>query len=74
MTAPVAGATKLHHIEGAARPVGLALTEEKLTCLEEPYVLHALVGVMVQNTASAAKESHSGLQAIKKSSKKGELL
>jgi len=26
--------------------------------LEEPYVPHALVGVMAQNTAAAAKESH----------------
>lgn len=25
---------------------------------EEPYVPHALAGVMTQNTASAAKESH----------------
>ena len=58
VTAPVVGATKLHHIEGAAKSVDLALTEEELSYLEEPYVPHALVGVMAQNTASAAKESH----------------
>lgn len=58
VTAPVVGATKLHHIEGAAKSVDLALTEEELSYLEEPYVPHALVGVMAQNTVSAAKESH----------------
>ncbi len=58
VTAPVVGATRLHHIEGAARAVELALTAEELAWLEEPYVPHALVGVMAQNTPSAAKESH----------------
>lgn len=57
-TAPVVGATKLRHIEGAAKSVDLALTEEELAWLEEPYVPHALVGVMAQNTAAAAKEPH----------------
>ena len=68
VTAPVVGATKLHHIEGAAKSVDLALTAEELSCLEEPYVPHALVGVMAQNTATAAKESHvwsTGNQEIK---------
>lgn len=58
VTAPVTGATKLHHIEGAAKAVDLKLTAEELACLEEPYVPHALVGVMAQNTASAAKQAH----------------
>lgn len=58
VTAPVVGATKLHHIEGAARAVELVLTPEELRYLEEPYVPHALVGVMAQNTASAAGEKH----------------
>ena len=68
VTAPVVGATKLHHIEGAAKAVDLVLTAEELAYLEEPYVPHALVGVMAQNTASAAKESHvwsTGNQEIK---------
>ena len=68
VTAPVVGATKLHHIEGAAKAVDLDLTAEELSYLEEPYVPHALVGVMAQNTASAAKESHvwsTGNQEIK---------
>ena len=46
---PVVGATKLHHIEGAARAVSLALTQEEIDCLEQAYVPHRLVGVMAQN-------------------------
>lgn len=68
VTAPVVGATKLHHIEGAAKAVDLDLTVEELAYLEEPYVPHALVGVMAQNTASAAKQAHvwsTGNQEIK---------
>ena len=58
VTAPVVGATKLHHIEGAAKAVDLTLKDEELRYLEEPYVPHALVGVMAQNTAASAKEKH----------------
>lgn len=58
VTAPVVGATKLHHIEGAAKAVSLALTADELAFLEEPYVPHKLVGVMAQNTPSAAKDKH----------------
>ncbi len=58
VTSPVVGATKLHHIEGAAKAVDLQLSDEELAWLEEPYVPHALVGVMAQNTAAAVKESH----------------
>lgn len=58
VTAPVVGATKLHHIEGAAKAVDLVLSEEETLYLEEPYVPHALVGVMAQNTAATANEKH----------------
>ena len=58
VTAPVVGATKLHHIEGAARAVDLELTKEECAYLEEPYVPHPLVGVMAQNTPATAKENH----------------
>ena len=58
VTSPVVGATKLHHIEGAAKAVELALTQEEIAYLEEPYVPHRLVGVMEQNTPAAAKEQH----------------
>ena len=58
VTAPVVGATKLHHIEGAAKAVDLELTAEECAYLEAPYIPHPLVGVMAQNTPAAAKESH----------------
>ena len=56
--APVVGATKLRHIEGAAKAVELTLSREDIEYLEEPYVPHRLVGVMAQNTASASGEKH----------------
>lgn len=58
VTSPVTGATKMHHIEGAAKAVELALTPEEIAYLEEPYVPHKLVGVMAQNTPAAAKQQH----------------
>ncbi len=58
VTSPVVGATKLHHVEGAAKAVDLVLSDAELAYLEELYVPHALVGVMAQNTAAAAKEKH----------------
>lgn len=58
VTAPVVGATKLHHIQGAAKAVDLVLTEEEKNYLEEAYVPHKLVGVMAQNTPAAAKQEH----------------
>ena len=58
VTAPVVGATKLSHIEGAARAVDLALSEDELRYLEEPYQPHRLVGVMAQNTAQDAGKRH----------------
>lgn len=58
VTAPVVGATKFHHIEGAARSVDLRLTAEECAYLEELYTPHPLVGVMAQNTAGAAGEDH----------------
>ena len=36
VTAPVVGATKLHHIEGAAKATDLELTDRELAYLEEP--------------------------------------
>ncbi len=49
VTSPVVGATKLHHIEGAAKALELELLEEEIKYLEEPYVPHMLAGVMAQN-------------------------
>ena len=58
VTAPVVGATKPHHIEGAAKAVAFTLTPEEAAYLEEPYIPHKLVGVMAENTPAAAKEQH----------------
>ena len=58
VTAPVVGATKFSHIEGAVKAVELRLSQEELAYLEEPYVPHRLVGVMAQNTAAASGEQH----------------
>lgn len=69
VTAPVVGATKLHHIDGAAKAVDLELSPEEISYLEEPYVPHRLVGVMAQNTPAAAKKQHvwsTGNQKIEK--------
>lgn len=48
VTSPVVGATKPHHLEGPAAAADLVLAAEDIVYLEEPYVPHALVGVMAQ--------------------------
>ena len=58
VAAPVVGATKLHHIEGAVKAAELTLTAKETAYLEEPYLPHKLVGVMAQNTAAAASNPH----------------
>lgn len=58
VTSPVVGATKLHHIEDAAKAVELDLTNEEISFLEEPYLPHALAGVMAQNKPENALEKH----------------
>ena len=58
VTAPVVGATKLHHIDGAAKAVELTLFPDEIAYLEAEYVPHKLVGVMAQNTPAAAREQH----------------
>ena len=58
VTAPVVGATKRHHVEGAAKATELMLTAEETAYLEAPYVPHNLVGVMAQNTPAAARQAH----------------
>lgn len=49
VAAPIVGATKKAHVEGAVKAVDLQLTEDELLYLEEKYVPHALAGVMAQN-------------------------
>ncbi|SFI29323.1 Predicted oxidoreductase [Selenomonas ruminantium] len=56
VTAPVAGATKRHHIDGAVKAVELELAKADIAYLEECYIPHKLVGVMAQNTESGNKK------------------
>lgn len=58
VTAPIVGATKLSHIEGAARAAELSLSAEDAAYLEEPYVPHPLAGVMAQNKPANKNDKH----------------
>jgi aryl-alcohol dehydrogenase-like predicted oxidoreductase len=44
ITAPIVGATKLHHLDDALASVNVKLSADEITSLEEPYVPHAAVG------------------------------
>jgi aryl-alcohol dehydrogenase-like predicted oxidoreductase len=44
ITAPIVGATKLHHLDDALAAVTVKLSAEEISALEEPYVPHAVVG------------------------------
>src|SRR5499427_2756501 len=44
ITAPIVGATKLHHLDDALASVNVKLSVDEITSLEEPYVPHAVVG------------------------------
>lgn len=55
---PVVGATKLKHVEGAAKAVDLTLTDEEIAYLEEPYVPHPPAGVMAQNKRDDSNKKH----------------
>jgi aryl-alcohol dehydrogenase-like predicted oxidoreductase len=45
ITAPIVGATKLHHLDDAVAAVSLKLTAEEIKALEEPYVPHPVLGL-----------------------------
>ena len=47
--APVVGATKKEHLNGALAAVNLTLSSEEISYLEELYVPHKLVGIMATN-------------------------
>ena len=49
VAAPVVGATKPHHIDGAVAACDLVLTPQEITAIEDPYVPHAAVGVVAEN-------------------------
>jgi 1-deoxyxylulose-5-phosphate synthase len=44
ITAPIVGATKLQHLDDALASVNVKLSADEITSLEEPYVLHPVVG------------------------------
>ena len=44
ITAPIVGATKLHHLDDALGSLDVKLSAEEIAALEEPYVPHAVVG------------------------------
>jgi aryl-alcohol dehydrogenase-like predicted oxidoreductase len=44
VTAPIIGASKLHHLDDAVAALTLNLTSEEIAALEEPYTPRALAG------------------------------
>lgn len=56
VTSPIVGATKYHHVDGAADSVDLKLSKSDLKYLEEPYIPHNLVGVMADNKINASDD------------------
>jgi aryl-alcohol dehydrogenase-like predicted oxidoreductase len=44
VTAPIVGATKLHHLEDAVAALSVKLDAEEVTSLEEPYIPHPVMG------------------------------
>lgn len=69
VTSPVVGATKLSHVEGAAKAVDLVLTPEETAYLEEPYLPHKLVGVW-RRTLPPPRSSTSGPPADRQLSRR----
>lgn len=45
ITAPIVGATRPGHLSDAIAAIDVALTDEEMADLEEPYVPHAIVGM-----------------------------
>ena len=45
ITAPIVGATKLHHLEDAIAAVSLKLSPDEVKSLEEPYTPHPVLGL-----------------------------
>jgi 1-deoxyxylulose-5-phosphate synthase len=44
VTAPIVGATKLHHLDDAIASVDVRLSTDEIAALEEPYAPHEVVG------------------------------
>lgn len=44
VSAPIIGATKMHHLEDAVASLSITLTPEEISSMEEPYVPHPVLG------------------------------
>ncbi|GMA62754.1 aldo/keto reductase [Alicyclobacillus fastidiosus] len=44
VTAPIVGATKMHHLDDAVAALSISLTPEEISSLEAPYVPHPVLG------------------------------
>ena len=44
VTAPIVGATKMHHLEEAVAALDLDLDDDEIAALEQPYRPHPVVG------------------------------
>jgi len=44
VTAPIVGATKMHHLDDAVAALAIKLTPEEVSSLEEPYISHPVRG------------------------------
>jgi len=44
ITAPIVGASKMHHLDDAIASLSITLTDEEVRLLEEPYVPHSAAG------------------------------
>lgn len=62
---PVVGATRPRHVDGAVAAVDLKLSASEIAYLEEPYIPHAIVGVMAQNKPACADKEHVWLANVR---------
>jgi aryl-alcohol dehydrogenase-like predicted oxidoreductase len=44
VTAPIIGATKMHHLDDAVAAISIKLTSEEIVSLEEAYIPHPVLG------------------------------
>ena len=44
VTAPIVGATRVEHIDDAAKATNIELSPDELTALAKPYVPHPVLG------------------------------
>ena len=49
VTAPIVGATKVHHLDALEEAIKINLNKEEVHALEAPYKAHDLEGVMADN-------------------------